>query len=192
MAMATALDQVDQRSGVVVAARTLPAGHVVAQGDLRVAQIAGAEDLAAIPAAQLDALVGQTVLTLISDRALITEEALGSREDHPKDDEAIVGASLSSAQFPSSLRNGAHVSLISTEQGQDNARTDGADDGTTVSAPAGGRAISGQVQSITPTVQGGGDVTLVELVVDRSDAADVARAASAGALTVVAVSSRGR
>src|SRR5690625_171921 len=70
-AVAAALGQVDQRSGMVAAARDLPAGHVLAEGDVQVVEIAGAEALAAIPAGDVDALVGQTVQEPISKNTLL-------------------------------------------------------------------------------------------------------------------------
>ncbi|PSK89934.1 SAF domain-containing protein [Murinocardiopsis flavida] len=189
LATVMALGQMDQRSGVVVAARDLEPGHVVGERDLMVAQVAGADDLAVIPAGRLGALVGQTVLTPVGERSLIAESAVGEGAKHPGAGEAVVGASLAANQFPASLRSGAQVSLVIADQGE---RGSGGDASTENSPPSpSAEAIDGRVQSIAPPGNGG-EVTRVELVVDSVDAAEAARAASGGSLTVVEVSGGGR
>ncbi|GAA3745135.1 hypothetical protein HDA32_005148 [Spinactinospora alkalitolerans] len=191
LAVVTALGQVDQRSGIVAAARDLPAGHVVGAGDLQVAEIAGGESLAVIPAAQLDVLIGRTVLAPIGEDAPIAEGTLGADADHPGAGEAVVSASLADNRVPESLRSGAYVSLITTGQGEGDGGGDSADAEESAAASGPSEVIEARVQTVTPPGEGG-EETRVELVVDGVDAAEVARAASADALAVVEVSGRGR
>ncbi|GAA3744480.1 SAF domain-containing protein [Salinactinospora qingdaonensis] len=190
MAVVVALGQVDQRSGVVAAARDLPAGHVVTAGDLRVVDIAGGEELAAVPSARLDRMVGQTVLRPVAQGALLTQAAVGTAAEHPGEGKAVVGAALATNQFPASLRAGAPVSVVITggavQAGQ---ATPAAGE---AAAPAGSpKAVAGRVQSIIPPGETGSGSSRVELVVDAGDAAMVARAAAAKSLSVVEVSPRG-
>ncbi|GAA4896072.1 SAF domain-containing protein [Streptomonospora salina] len=193
-AVATALGQVDDRSGVVAAARDLPAGHVVVEGDLQVVEIAGGEQLAAVPAARIDGLVGKTVLAPINQNTLIAPEALGSGDAHPAEGEAVIGASLAPNQMPSSVRAGARVAVVITSApGEDGSPASGGEQtqGSPPPSPAASaqEAISGRVQSVTtPEDAAGGQATRVELVVDAADAEAVARAAAADALSVVEVS----
>ncbi|KIH97613.1 hypothetical protein LP52_18025 [Streptomonospora alba] len=190
-AVAAALGQVDERSGVVAATRDLPGGHVVAEGDLQVVEIAGGERLAAIPSARIDGMIGQTVLSPISKNALIAPAELGGDTDYPAEDEAVVGASLADNQVPISLQAGAQVALVITappsgESGEATSQEDPA--ATAATSPPPEEAIAGRVQSVDrPDDASGGQTTRVELVVDAADAAAVARAASADALTAVEV-----
>ncbi|GAA1748694.1 SAF domain-containing protein [Streptomonospora arabica] len=192
-AVAAALGQVDQRSGMVAAAQDLPAGHVLAQDDLQVVEIAGGEEVAAIPAGRLGSLVGQTVQTPIGKNALIAPGDVGTGAEHPNADEAVVGASLAGNQVPSSLQAGAQVALVITVSATIDDQTPSGEDASagaqgTPAPPPPAEPISARVQTVTPPGEGSGrQATRVELVVDASDAEVVARAASADALTVVEV-----
>src|SRR5690625_2473757 len=190
--VAAALGQVDERSGVVAAARNLPAGHVLAEGDVQMVEIAGAENLAAISAGEVDALVEQTVQAPIAKDTLIAPADVGTGAEYPGKDEAVVGASLAANQVPVSLQAGARVVLIVTASSGDGAAEDASDDGagTAEAAPPDTDAepVSARVQSVTPPGEGSGrQSTRVELVVGADDAETIARAASADALTVVEV-----
>lgn len=196
VAVAAALGQAEDRSGVVAAARDLPAGHVVAEGDLQVVEIAGAEQVAAIPAGRIGGLVGRTVLAPVGRDALITPRAVGGGEDHPEDGEAVVGASLADNQVPAALQSGSRVALVITasggaeQSGEGGQETGAASAAPSISPPQ--EAIDGRVQSVDPPGdQSGGRSTRVALVVDAADAEVVARAASADALTVVEVAGGG-
>jgi len=177
---AAAVAQSGQRSGYVAAARDLPAGHVLASEDLKVVELAGAESLAVVSAERLGEAVGRRLLTPLSEQALIPRAALGAAGDYPGEGEAVVGASLASNQYPASLRAGARVSVIITDQ---EAEGGDGEQGGSSGAP---EAVPARVQAITPPDQNAGE-SLVELVVDAADAAEVAAAAASGAVSVVEV-----
>ncbi|MBX9388489.1 SAF domain-containing protein [Streptomonospora nanhaiensis] len=185
VAVAAALGQVDQRSGMVAAARDLPAGHVLTAEDLHVVEIAGAENLAAVPAGQVDDLVGQRVLSPLHADTLIAPHALGSPDDYPEPDEAVVGARLADNQAPASLAQGADVAVVitATTQGEPPSVEEALTPGEP-GVPQEQQAFPTRVQSVEATEDG---AMRVELVLAADDAEAVARAASADALTVVEV-----
>ncbi|MDA2807161.1 hypothetical protein [Nocardiopsis suaedae] len=174
VAAGAALDRSDDRSGYVAAARDLPAGRFLESGDLQVVHIAGADALSAVPVEERDGLVGQRLSTAVPERSLIPSESVTAEPAHLEDGEAAIGAVLSPAQFPASLQEGAQVSAIISEQG------DGEGDAETVGVPA-------RVQAIHAPSGDASEPTRVELVVDAADAARVAQAAAAEALSVVEV-----
>ncbi|MDA2809923.1 SAF domain-containing protein [Nocardiopsis sp. RSe5-2] len=174
VAAGAALDRSDDRSGYVAAARDLPAGRLLESGDLQVVHIAGADALSAVPVEERDGLVGQRLSTAVPERSLIPSGAVTAEPAHLEDGEAVIGAVLSPAQFPASLQEGAQVSAIISEHG------DGEGDAETTGVPA-------RVQAIHASTGDGSESTRVELVVDAADAARVAQAAAAEALSVVEV-----
>ncbi|GAB3474724.1 SAF domain-containing protein [Nocardiopsis coralliicola] len=184
-----AVAQMGARSGYVAATRDLPAGHVVAAEDLMIVELAGADQLSAVPADGLSAAVGQTVLSPVAERALLTGDHLGAAEEHPADGEAVVGASLAPEQYPASLAEGAAVSVVVTDAPASSSGGDGESEPPKSGTPSGaGSAVPARVQRLTPPGEGAGESARVELVVDSADAADVAAAAAAGSVSLVAVS----
>ena len=178
---ATAVGRLDDRQGVLVATGDLPAGHVVAAEDLKVADIGGADGLSVIPDDRLEETVGQILNVPVSEGSVLPNTALGPKAAYPGAGEAVVGAALAPGRFPASVRPGAQVSVvISSDSGTD---TGGAQDGS------GGQAFGARLQSFEEAEDGG--VALVELVVDAGDAAQVASAAAAERISVVQVRARG-
>lgn len=165
------LGQADEREGVVVAASDLPAGHFLTPQDLTVVQIAAGDEVATLPSQDLQVVVGQTLAVPLGQGALLSEGMLAEVGEYPQADQAVVGAALEPAQFPSSLQPGAHVSVVAAGAGQ-------------AEGP-----VSAQVQSIT-SAEGGGS-TLVELAVDRADAEAVARSAASGEVALVRIADGG-
>lgn len=169
-----ALSQTDDRVGVLVADTDIPAGHSLQAEDLTVAEIAGEDAVSTISGADLDYVLGQTVNVPVSEGAVLFEEAVGSPGDYPDAGQAVVGADLQPSQYPASLEPGTHVSVVAASPPQ---QEDAADEDAALD-----NAVSAQVQSITQADDG---TTLVELLVDATDATAVAQAATAGELALV-------
>ncbi|WP_053615078.1 SAF domain-containing protein [Nocardiopsis sp. NRRL B-16309] len=166
-AVVLALGQLDQRMPVVVAAQDLPAGHVITAADLRVVDLAGAEALPVISDVTL--AVGATTTLPVTEGAFLSESVLGSDGEQLSASEAAVGTVLSPARVPSSLRAGGQVSVVLT----------GGD--------AGASAVPARVQDLTPLGDDPGAEVRVELVVEASQAARVARAAAEDGVSLVQV-----
>ncbi|WP_236574544.1 SAF domain-containing protein [Nocardiopsis sp. FR26] len=168
-----ALEQLDERSGVLVADTDLPAGHVVTAEDLRIVEVAVTEGVSAVSADRLEEAVGSTLTIPVARGSLLPETVLGAEAAFPEQDRALVGATLGPGRFPASLRPGAAVSVVVTGD------------------EAGGvRAYRALVQSLDTATADDGSATL-ELVVDSADAADIASAAAGEQVSVVQVNPRG-
>lgn len=153
-----ALEQVDQRSPVLVAAEDLPAGHQVGADDVRVVEAAGLEGVSTLDGAEQ--AVGSTVTTPVTEGALVSQEVLGGEGEQLGSDEAAVGLQLEQGRVPSSARAGAQVSIVLTGEGAD-------------------QSIPARVQTLEGlTDEAGGGGVSVDLVVETTYAAQVARAAA--------------
>lgn len=160
-----ALEQVDQRSPVLVAAEDLPAGHQVGANDVRVVEAAGLEGVSTLGEAQQ--AVGATLTTPVTEGALVSQEVLGSEGEQLGSDEATVGLQLEPGRVPSSARAGAQVSIVLTGEGAD-------------------QSIPARVQTLEGlTDEAGGGGVSVDLVVETTYAAQVARAAAAEEVSLV-------
>lgn len=172
-----AWEQADQRQGVVVAAADLPAGHVLEAGDVRVVDLAGAQQLAAVPSEQLDQALGQRLAVPVHAGTLVSETALTEPHAYPQPGQAVVGAALEPGRFPASLEPGAQVSIVLTGGPQEE-------------APPGASAVPAQVRDLAAAPDGTGSAR-VELVVEGSEAQAVAQAAATGGLSLVQVPNEG-
>ncbi|MBR8743781.1 SAF domain-containing protein [Nocardiopsis sp. MG754419] len=170
-----AMEQMDERQGVLVADSDLSAGHVVTAQDLRVARIAVADGVSYVAAERLDEAVGQTLTLPVTQGGVLPEVALGADAEFPEQDRAVVGVALRAGRFPSSMVSGTAASVVVDP-------SDGSDSGAQVY-----RAL---VRNVTPSTAEDGSVTL-ELVVASNDAADIASAASAERISLVQVNPRG-
>ncbi len=170
-----ALEQMDEREGVLVADSDLSAGHVITAQDLRVARIAMADGVSYVAAENLDEAVGQTLTVPVTEGGVLPEVALGTDAEFPEPDRAVVGVSLRAGRFPSSMVSGTAASVVVDP-------ADGSDSGAQVY-----RAL---VRNVTPSPSEDGSVTL-ELVVASNDAAEIASAASADRVSLVQVNPRG-
>lgn len=157
-----ALTQVDQRDSVLVAASDLSAGHQVTAADVRVVNLAGADDLPTI--SEPAQAVGSVLTMPVAEGGLLAENLLGGEGEHLAENEVAVSTAMEPGRVPSSVGLGSTVSVVIT----------GEDPGD-VSYPA-------QVASLTVTEAG---ATLLDLVVDASHAALITRAAAEGEVTLV-------
>lgn len=95
---------------VLEAARTLPAGHVIAQGDLT--PITGAQQGASlVPAGQATALLGRELKTEVPAGALLAPGDLGS---FPPAGMTLVPVAVKPGQYPPSLDSGQLVAIFPT------------------------------------------------------------------------------
>ena len=171
-----ALERLDDRTGVVVAAADLPAGHVLTMGDLRISEMSVASDLSFVDASRLEEVVGRTLTLPVVEGGVLPEPALGADAAFPEADRALVGATLRPGRFPASLSAGANVSVVVSgdEQQQDGAP----------------RAYPALVSTLAPA-SGTEDAVNVELLVAAADAARIAAAVSADRISLVQVHPRG-
>jgi len=104
----------DDRVEVLVAARELSVGEVVARQDLRIERIAVDGGLATVGPTEVDELVGQYVVSGIPDGTLVNRSMFASGAALGPD-EMEVGAALDPGEFPQSeLPIGATVELLVT------------------------------------------------------------------------------
>jgi len=171
-----ALEQMDDKQGVLVADGDLPAGHVVSAEDLRVARIAVADGVSFVGAERLEETVGQILTVPVTEGGVLPEAALGAEAAFPESDRALVGVALRAGRFPSSLGPGTAVSVVvHSEEG----------------ATGGGvEAYRALVREVLPSAAEDGSVSL-EIVVASADAAAIASAAAAERVSVVQVNPRG-
>lgn len=160
-----ALNQVDQRVPVVVAAGDLPAGHQLTTADVQVVDLAGAGNLPTV--SDIELAVGSTLTVPVREGAFLSPGVLGEPGDQLADHQAVVGAQVAAGRVPSSVEAGIQMVVVIT----------GEDDGD-VSYPA-------LVQTVTPLSEDASGDLLLDLVVDSSHAAILTRAAADGEIALV-------
>ncbi len=172
---------------VVVAARTLPPGHVIVRGDLTTseARLEGALGALAVGEAEIATLVGRTTNQTIHAGALVVAPDLGSGPALGPGEVAVtvaVGADTVFAQ----LRRGDEVAVVeTTEPGRPGSATALLLERATVyhvAADAGRLGIGGGAAS-----EEDGRIANVTLIVPQGDAERVVHALVNGRLTLVLV-----
>ncbi|MDA0566147.1 SAF domain-containing protein [Streptomonospora sp. S1-112] len=195
LAGVVAVEQLDDRQGVLVAGSDLAAGQVLTAADLEVARISVADGVSALTEDQLEEAVGSTLAVPVPEGGVLPETALGADARYPAAGQAVVGAVLAPGRFPASLQRGAAVSIVLVEAAQGAPAGGGAQPGA---AQGGGAAASGdsgvtaypaRVQSFELSTADGS--ANVELLVDAQVAGQVAAAAANEQATVVQVSPSG-
>ncbi len=177
--------RVGGRQPVLAVAQSVPAGHVLTAGDLRVVHVAADAGLAVVPASRRASVVGQPVAVPLVAGALLAPDQIGAPR-FPPPGQAVVGVSVEPGRYPPGLEAGARVAVL-VIPGQDNAAGP---------AVGGGQAGQGAV-SVTATVvgvqAGGGDQqggVVVSLLLAEDAAMRVAGAAS-GQVSLVLLSPGG-
>lgn len=172
------VDQVAQRTSVLVLARAVPAGHVLSAPDLAEVEVAGLEELNPLPAEAATEVVGRSVIAPMPAGSLVTESTLGASA-YPGPGEALVGVSLKPGQYPPGIAAGARVAIVITTETQD---------GLQARDPA-ARSVPGHVAAAV--AQGEGEQALaVELRVASADAAVIADAAAAERVALIELQPR--
>lgn len=162
-------------TSVLTVTRRVAAGQVVKAANLGTAEVAGS-GLTAVGVADQGRVVGQTAAVDLLPGTLLTG-AMVTRDPVPAPGQAVVGLSLKPGLLPESeLRAGSTVMLVSLPATQGGTAKPGPDE---VLVP------SARVLSETSDRTTGG--RLVSLLVDRTVAAQVARAAAAGTVSLVVI-----
>ncbi|MCI0689269.1 MAG: SAF domain-containing protein [Sporichthyaceae bacterium] len=177
LAVALVVLRAGGRSAVLVMARSVAAGQVVAAEDLRVAHVAAGPDLGVVPANGAAQVVGRTAAIPLAEGSLLSPAQLGPAT-FPADGQAMIGLALSDGQYPPGLATGARVVVVLTAE-------PGISDTGVVPIQLG--------PALVASVQPGGDPTggtRVGLVLDPADAVAVA-GAGAGRVALVALSAAG-
>lgn len=157
---------------VLETVRTLPAGHVIAPGDL-VAVTGHPQSAALIPAAEKTALLGHQLKLEVPAGALV---APGDFGPFPPTGMSMVPVAVKPGQYPPTLTGGDLVAIFPTP-------------GTTgeIVQPAAHAAASGRVVQIQPT----GDSSGTAVVLLEVSAAQVPVIAQAPSAVLVAVDAAG-
>jgi len=170
--------QVGQRSPVLVLARPLAVGQVLAAGDLRVASISVDPGVDVVRADQSQMVVGQSVGYSLPAGVVLSRAVLGAPQTPPVG-QGVVAVAATPGQFPPQLTLGTTVSIIHH-----------AGPGTGLSAvPALGGLWTAVVCGIAPTASD--QVTVISLQLPGEAARQVA-AIPSGQLSIVAEAAGGR
>lgn len=171
---------------VVVAARTLPPGHVITRGDLTTndARLEGALGALAVGEAEIATLVGRTTTQTIHEGALVVAPDLGSGPLLGPGEVAVTVAVGADTVFDQ-LRRGDEVAVVeTTEPGRPGSATALLLERATVyhvAAETGRLGIGGAAS------EEGGRIANVTLIVPQDDAERVVHALVNGRLTLVLV-----
>ncbi|WP_052408002.1 SAF domain-containing protein [Allokutzneria albata] len=163
------------RETVLVLARPVDAGSVLAREDLTTVGIAVDTGLDAVPAAASGTVVGQAVAYAVPAGTLLTRGLLGAAQSPPAG-RAVVAVVVSPGQWPPSLARGARVAVQASPTSSPTASTVS---GTAPSMP--GSAWTAVVVDVNARE---GDKTVLSLLLAEREARAVA-AVPVGQLSVV-------
>ena len=157
----------DDREAVLVVARPVAAGQVIATGDLAVAEasLAGAE---ALPASERAEVVGKTAAVGLAPGAVLAPSQLGAPSGLGRG-EAVVGVAVKAGQAPAGLRAGTRVRVVDT--------------GGNAGVPPAAVVSSSAVVTDVDTSETG--TVVASLRVPEGDAVAVAAAGAAGRASLV-------
>ena len=166
-------------TAVLTVVRAVPVGQALTAADLGTADISGS-GVTAIAAATRDKIVGLTAAVDLVPGSLLTD-GMVTREAVPGPGQAVVGLSLKPGLLPDAeLRAGTTVMLVRLAAPTGTpASADVERNGSKVLVPR-ARVLS---ETSDPTTGG----RLVSLLVERSMAAEVSRAAAAGTVALVVI-----
>ncbi|MGH3825878.1 MAG: hypothetical protein ACRDQX_01690 [Pseudonocardiaceae bacterium] len=168
--------QVGQRSPVLVLARPVVVGHVLAAGDLRAVSMSTEPGVDVVTADQARTVVGQPVGYSLPAGVVLPRAVLGAPRTPPAG-QGVVAVAAAPGQFPPQLAPGTTVSIIHNAP-------------TGLSAvPVMGGPWTAVVCGIAPMVSD--QVTVISLQLPAQDARQVATIPS-GQLSIVAEAAGGR
>lgn len=177
---AVLVSQAGDTSEVLVAARPVAAGHVIAPEDLTIARISGS--VRAIAAADAPTVVGRTAAVPVVSGQVLNRDMLTSAMV-PAKDQAVIGLSLAPGQFPTGgLAVGDQVLAVVIPAATD--AVAGAGSGPTARAIA-----TADVFGLTPDPNRGPD-TLVTLLLPLDVAAQVMAHGAVGRIGLVKVTAQ--
>jgi hypothetical protein len=167
----------NHRVPVLVAEATVPAGAVIASGDVGTASVSAGPGVRVIPASQLRQVVGQVAGTELHPGMLMTAAEIGSRQP-PAPGDVLVPLPVRPSALPASgLRPGDHVLIIPTPGAQGQAGSGSA--APAMSAPAAGVVAA---VSTAASTDGFGEV---DVLVPARLGSDVASQASTGQFALI-------
>lgn len=175
---AVAFSQAGDTTSVVVATGDVARGETIAREDLSTTRVSGVDD--AIPAGQLEDLVGRTAtVDLLSGQVVV--EAASTAEPIPAKGEALVGVGLELSRLPDGLAPGDTVRVLAAPEEGTNPDTSDAE------------LATAQVYSLADadTAGSGTGVQAVTLIVADGDADEVALHASADRIVLVETAAAG-
>lgn len=159
------------RVAVIAVARDVAPGAAVTEADLRNVSISTGEGLDTIDGGDFDRVIGRTAVHGLTAGSLVTPAQLADGPAYA-DGSVLVGALLSSGQFPVDLEVGDTVQIIET---------------TAPDATGSGDALArgvGTVAALTEALEGQSDRT-VSIAVPGDDAAAISAAGAAGRVSLV-------
>jgi hypothetical protein len=180
LAFAVTSIRLSGRQPVLALTRSVPAGHLLSLGDLRVVNVSADAGVAVVPASSESSVLGRPVALPLAAGTLLTTTELGTGRIPPPG-WAVVGVALKAGQYPPELAPGDRV-LIVTAAGNGASGT-----GAVGTAPPTPATVVG-VEAAPVSSQA---AAVVSLQVSEADAQSVAVAASNGAVSIVLVSQRG-
>ena len=160
---------------VLTVVRDIPAGAVIAENDLTIADLGGS-GVAAIPASSASQVVGQTATTNISKGTLLSAPMF-ARDPVPAAGELAVGLSLKSGALPvDEVTAGSTVRVfrVPADNGNEDTIAEARQDPVLVE--------QAQVLSVQPDESSG--QWLVTLVVDADSAAELAQGAATNTISL--------
>jgi SAF domain len=169
---AVAFARAGDTTSVVVMNDSVARGETIIREDLTTTRVSGVDD--AIPADELDDLVGRTATVDLLPGQVVLKEA-STADPIPAQGEALVGVALEPSQVPADLGPGDSVMVLAAPE-------EGADPNA-----SGAELTNGLVYSLSDTevVGSGGGVEHVTLIVPQADSTSVALYASADRIVLV-------
>jgi hypothetical protein len=173
MAFGVASVRASHGEQVLAVARSVPAGHVVQPGDLRVVKVTPTAGLDPVLAVSESSSVGRPAAVALVAGTLLTPADLGTPSGGSGD---VVAVALKAGAYPPSLGPGGRVDVVPVVGGSSSG-----------SAPVSGQSgsIGAVVLSVDATSAGSSADAVVSLQVNPADADEVAALAAAGQIALV-------
>lgn len=176
LAFALAALRIGDRRPVLVVARAVPAGQVLADADLAEVRIAAGEGVRPVPGSQRSQVVGRTAAVPLLAGSLLTMEQVGPASTLAAGD-AVVGLALKPGQFPPGLAPGARVRVIDA----------GGPSGSPSPTTSGDAAVARSAMVLAVSAPGvdGSATTVVSVKTSSAEADRVVVASAAGRAALV-------
>ncbi len=176
------------RQSVLAVSQSLPAGHILQAGDLRVVDISTDGGLALVLASDEASLIWRPLGVPVAAGAPLTSSELRSASAAGPG-QAVVGVLCKAGQYPPSLAAGDRVELV------DSGGVAGSANPTPVAAGISGAPVEATLYATVIGVDAPTDTatagTVISLRLSAADAPSVARAAAAGDISLILVQSGG-
>jgi hypothetical protein len=178
LVFATAYLRSGHRVAVLAVARAVPAGSVIRDGDLRVANVSSDRSVQPVPAAQRGSVVGKVAAVPLAPGTLLARSQVGSGAAVAPG-QAVVGVGVKGGQLPAGLRPGDRVMVVDT----------GARPGGNGADTVGSVLVPAAVVFAVPADTDPTSPTVVSVVVSAPDAPRIAAASAAERVSLVLLGS---